>query len=172
MTRLARWRCLAVVAAAGLLAAGCSTASTSAPAGPVHGPSPALSARVATFVAGLNAGETVALCALVEPTQRAICHQGFVAAAAEGVSVQPSGLAVGEIRVQGDRAVVSLTGTFCEHAPEAGTSCHHNTDPHVAFVSGQSFADAFSAASGENGNGSVFQVPFVEVNGTWYAAGA
>ncbi len=160
--------------AVGSLATACTGSASPPPAQVVDaGPSPALTARVHAFVAGLEAGETTSLCSLVSPAHQRTCIEGFAAAAAEGVSVRPSGLAVGRIRVEGDRAVASITGQFCELAPELPTSCVHNRDRDLAVSKGRTVADAFASLDSSSPSASsVFVLPFVEIAGTWYATAA
>jgi hypothetical protein len=77
---------------------------------------------------------------------------------------------VGYVAVDGAKAVVGTTGTYCQ--PGASPLCLTNDDPAAIFTSGKSFASLYKMAiAGTNsppGKNPYTLYPCVELGGKWY----
>ena len=173
----------AALAFVGLALAGCSSSSTSATTTTAAAPAttsttttsttaaaPAATTGGATpqdvataFIAALQTPDPSTFCATYAVSdQVSSCKSDLSQAGATA-----KGLAVGNVQIEGNQAVVNITGTFCQ-----GAQCASNSDPNAAMSDGTSFSDAFATANDPNSaNASPFSAAAVLVNGRWYASG-
>jgi hypothetical protein len=139
--------------------AGCSSGSSNLSAG--NG-SP--KAAVDGYVSGLLSDSAVGFCSYLEPSQQSKCNEF-----ASEFHVHATGTwAFGNESVQGDEALVVVTGDLCLTATASSTTetdCDGNNDPNKGLPTGSvSFADAYSTAL----NGSNADITCVEINGSWW----
>ena len=121
----------------------------------------------------IQAGQFQADCAYVVPTDQSECKSSVASAEA---SVGPSALAsdvgteknfaIGYTVIDGDKALVGTTGTFCSDS-SGSPSCFTNSDPAAIFSTGKSFATLWSEANNSTSNGYSL-APCLEVGGKWY----
>ena len=172
----------AALAFVGLALAGCSSSSTSAttttaaatattstttstttsaPAATTGGATPQ---DVATaFIAALQTPDPSSFCATYAVSDQVSSCKSDLSQAGSTAK----GLAVGNVQIDGNQAVINITGTFCQ-----GAQCASNSDPNAAMSNGTSFSDAFATANDPNSaNASPFSAAAVLVNGRWYASG-
>jgi hypothetical protein len=72
--------------------------------------------------------------------------------------------ALGYTAIDGGRALVGTTGTFC--SPEATPKCITNDDPVAVLSSGKSFSTLWNETIHSTGGYSL--VPCIKVGGKWY----
>jgi hypothetical protein len=151
--------------------AGCSSGGSgtlganggSSSAQPGHG-SPG--AAVIGFLTDLRAGGD-AWCSYLDPSDQHTCQEG-----SQEVQIKLSGnFNIGNDVVQGDQALVAVTGSLC--ISESGdvttptTECESNSDPSTGLPpKAGTFAQAYSTAV--NSSNEDTTVPCIEVNGNWY----
>ncbi len=121
------------------------------------------------YVATLNSGKLSDLCPLVEPDAQSLCRQALLGAPAT-TGTKFSDAALGYVAIDGDEALVGLTGTYCD--PNATPACTTNTNAAAIFDSDRSFSALFSAAltaaSPSNTSSAYSLAPCIEVNSQWY----
>lgn len=119
-------------------------------------------------VADVQSGAYSKLCSLYQPSLQSQCNSSFASAPASALATaMPTfkNFAVTYTAIDGDKALVGQTGTFCN--PGSPASCFTNTDPAAIFKSGKSFAAQWSAAVAASSS-TYSLAPTVKVNGTWY----
>ena len=133
------------------------TVSQPGSASPGHD-SPA--AAVAGEVAALNAKDTKTACDYYTPAFQAQCKGG-----GGSTSDLPTFTvaAFGYTAVNGDKALVGMTGKFCS-PPDP---CFTNTDPAALFKDGKSFAQQWDAAQ-KSTSSEYSLTPVIQVGGKWY----
>jgi hypothetical protein len=140
------------------------TVDAPASASPGHG-SPG--AAVQGFLAAIEAKNWAALCGYVEPAVHAQCTQlSAYGPAASRYFPSLENIGLGYTAIDGNRALVGTTGTFCA-PPASSSTCHTNKDPAAIFSSGK----AFSALWTESVNGSANAYSLatcVKAGGNWY----
>ncbi len=125
---------------------------------------------VRSYIDSLNGGNLRALCPLIEPAGQATCRQALRgSASSNGTSF--THFALGYVAVDGDRALVGLTGTYCN--PGEKPRCTTNNDPAALFsASGASFDSLFTtalAAQNPSTTDNTYSLaPCVRVGGKWY----
>jgi hypothetical protein len=121
-----------------------------------------------TYVATINAGKLSALCPLVDPAAQQACQKGVAGASSNGNKF--TNAALGYVAIDGDEALVGLTGTYCD--PGATPTCTTNKDPSALLSSGASFASLFTQAiaaqSPSNSSNSYSLFPCIRVDSAWY----
>jgi hypothetical protein len=85
----------------------------------------------------LNSGKLVKACPYYQPAAQAACRTGLATATVAPGSVAKN-VGLGYIAIDGDRALVGLTGTFCQ--PGGSPKCITNHDPAAIFSSTVTFA--------------------------------
>jgi hypothetical protein len=150
---------LAVLLASLATLASCSSGSGIG-AAPGHG-SP--KAATAGYLAGL-AGNNATICSYVDPSEQSDCSTDT-----SQVHFKVTGsYAIANDDVQGNQALVVLTGNVCIVVSETTTTqeCHQNSDPNSGLpTSAGGFADAYQNSL--NSSTSNTQA-CIEVDGSWY----
>ena len=135
----------------------------SSTAQPGHG-SP--SAAVIGFLTDLKAGGD-SWCSYIDPSDQKTCQEG-----SQEVDIKLNGnFSIGNNVVQGEQALVAVTGNLC--LSESGdvttptTECEGNSDPNAGLPpKAGTFSQAYSTAV--NSSNEDTTVPCIEVNGNWY----
>jgi hypothetical protein len=113
----------------------------------------------------LSGTHWVNMCPYVEPGAQAQCKSIFSALTPSEPSMR--NVALGYVAIDGDRALVGVTGTMC--AP--GQSCSTNSDPATIFSTNHRpfsalFTEQLKASAS---NSSAYSLaPCIEVDGKWY----
>jgi hypothetical protein len=175
---------VAVLVVCALAAAGCG--GTAAPSGPswaaslgpnvtivsprsAEGGTNSPGALVKSYVTVANSGKISGLCQFVEPAGTSACDKALAAASGSNGALL-SHFALGYVAIDGDRAVVGLTGTNCN--PTEKPTCSTNRDPAALFSSGRSFAALYAQAvasqNPDTANNDYSLAPCVRVDGKWY----
>jgi hypothetical protein len=123
-------------------------------------------AAIEGLYAAINAKHYTAECAYVEPSQQAACKTGLASMTSADAPYFSNG-AVGYVAVDGNQALVSMTGKFC--TPGQKPECYTNNDPAAIFSSNKgSFATLWTEenkVSAENVNS---LAPCIKIGGKWY----
>jgi hypothetical protein len=124
-------------------------------------------------LAALKAKNLAGACAYMDPQALATCKS-------EASQVPPSmdsqlpyftNAALGYVVVDGAKALVGTTGTFC--SPGNTPKCFTNTKPAAIFSAGdKSFSQLWSDAVGDNSTNTYTLAPVVLVSGRWYVDGS
>lgn len=126
-------------------------------------------ALVRSYVKAANSGNLTELCQFVEPAGTSACDRA-VAGASGSNGAQISHFAPGYVALEGDRALVGLTGTNCN--PTVKPRCSTNRDPAALFSSGRSFGalytEAMASQNPKISNNDYSLAPCVRVHGKWY----
>ena len=156
---------LAIAVLAMALIAGCSSGGglsgiTGGNVSPGHG-SP--EAAVDGFVTDLESSNPgVAWCSYLQPSFQAECQSADVSVSVTGTYSFKSQV------INGDDALVSITGSLCYHGADAQKGCASNTNASAGMPPGAgSFSSAYAAALNNDSN-MLSPVPCVEVNDQWY----
>jgi hypothetical protein len=140
------------------------TAPTSEPAGNT---SPG--GVVRAYVKVVNGSVVSAACPLVEPAAQSKCKHDL-AGAPSTTGTKYSNFALGYVAIDGDRALVGLTGTYCD--PEEKPRCSTNKNPAAILSNGSSFGTLFTsalaAATSDASTNSYSLAPCIRVNSKWY----
>jgi hypothetical protein len=125
---------------------------------------------VQSYIDALNGGNLRSLCPLIEPAGQATCRQAL-SGAASGNGTSFSHFALGYVVIDGDRALVGLTGTYCN--PGEKPRCTTNSDPAALFSAPGSTFDtlyttAVAAQSPSTTDNSYSLAPCTMVGGRWY----
>jgi hypothetical protein len=121
-----------------------------------------------TVVKDLESGHFTDVCSAVEPSQQASCKSQFGSIPMAEIKADlPTykNLATTYTAIDGDKALVGVTGSMCE--PEATPKCATITDTAAAFDSGKSFATLWNEAVNPKSSGYTLS-PLIKVNGAWY----
>lgn len=146
--RLTALASFAVLGAVALTGCGTSTAPSNT------GPQTA----VQNFLTAFEAADAGTMCSLVLPSEAGHCQSEF----ASGLPAMTfTDMALHQTVIDGDRALVSVTGKICV----TGGNCTGSTDPNSGMPgAGLSFEQAFNHPSPD----SAAAQPVEELNGTWY----
>jgi hypothetical protein len=120
-------------------------------------------AVITGLVEAFNAKKFGAYCRYAEPSQHAECESE---ASQIVVGDMPSikNFALGYVAIDGDHAVVGMTGTMCN--PLNTPKCASNSDPAAIFATAKSFATLWKNALKNTSSYSL--TPCVEIAGKWY----
>jgi hypothetical protein len=131
---------------------------------PGHG-SPA--AAVEGEVAAFNAKQPTKACPYIEPSFEATCRRAFTKTPASEIPMVED-FAIGYAAVDGKKALVGSTGTFC--VPGEKPRCVTNNNPAALFSSGKSFKALWAEANAAaDSSANVYSLaPCEEVGGDWY----
>jgi hypothetical protein len=114
---------------------------------------------VARYVDAIKAGNKPAFCATFVTSQRNLCSSGT-----GRMPFTLTGGKIGKVVVEGDRAVVAFTGSFCEQG-----LCLSNSDENIGFDSnGASFSFLFQGGTLGSGKVGLFLVSLEYSSGAWY----
>jgi hypothetical protein len=127
-------------------------------------------AAVEGMMTALNAGKPAQACSFLLPAAQAQCSQA-VSAAPAGSIPTVRGMAIGYVAVDGARALVGTTGTYCAPSDSVGgSSCFANRDPAAIFSTARPFGDLWSETiEAENDRPAYSLTPCEKVSGKWYA---
>ena len=122
------------------------------------------------YIAVLNGSKVSEFCQYVEPSAQSACRHTLAGVTStDGASI--SHFRLGYVAIDGNRALVGLTGTNCN--PNEKPRCDTNTDPAALFSSHRSFGTLYTEAlAGQNSNttaNTYSLAPCIEVGGKWYA---
>jgi hypothetical protein len=120
------------------------------------------------YVNALNAGTLVQACTYYPPSAQSTCRT-TMASAPTGSSPTIRDFALGYVAVDGDEALVGVTGTFC--APNQTPTCSSNNDPAAIFSAGKTFGELWTesvAADVSPTTNSYSLAPCVKVGTKWY----
>lgn len=118
---------------------------------------------------GLNSGKLSNACPYFEPSFQSQCQQSASSSnSTNGGTYQ--NFALGYAAIDGARALVGSTGTFCQ--PGATPQCVSNTDPAAIFDTGKPFPVLWSEtfASARSSTNAYSLVPCVRIGRRWYVA--
>lgn len=130
------------------------------PASPGYG-SPG--AVVQGFVAAISSKHYADSCVYGEPGAQATCRSETSRLAA-GQLPYDSNFALGYVVIDGNKAAVGMTGTFC--SPGQSPECFTNDDPSAVFSTAKSFGALWANAITPSSRYSL--TPCVEIDGKWY----
>ncbi|MCL4434881.1 MAG: hypothetical protein M1399_09030 [Actinobacteria bacterium] len=104
-------------------------------------------------------------CQYIVPSQQHACGSFWKK---EAGKVSFSGhLVMAQTAIQGNRALVSVTGRGCARVPKKHPSCQSNSNPRSGLPSAKvDFQQAFANATSPSGGANV--VPCMKVKGRWY----
>jgi hypothetical protein len=126
-------------------------------------------ALVTSYIAVLNGNKVSEFCQFVEPAEQPTCHHALAGVTSTGGETIGH-FHLGYVAVDGNRALVGLTGTNCD--PNAKPRCDTNTDPAALFSSDRSFASLYTealAAQNTTSSANTYSLaPCVQVNAKWY----
>ena len=117
-----------------------------------------------TMVSDLQQGNFSQICVLVPPAQQVKCQSDVSQLSVQHATFK--NLALGTVTVNGDQALLEMTGSVCVGAGQ----CISNSDPNVAISDGKNFEQAYTQAVSANSS-TPFIVPLVRQNGKWYVTG-
>jgi hypothetical protein len=175
---LSAWPALLACGLAGLLAAGCgsSTAPPSWASALGSGVTVDAPAQVSPgtgspgeviqgVFAAIGSKQYKQECDYVEPSAQAACKTG---AAALNSSNAPSlkNAAIGYVAIDGNKALVGTTGTFC--VPDNTPKCSTNNDPAAIFSTKKSFGTLWTRANQSNSQNVYSLATCIQVSGHWY----
>jgi hypothetical protein len=117
-------------------------------------------------IGSINAGKLSVYCQLVEPSVQETCGQAIAHVTSTGEDFK--NIALGYVAIDGDQALVGMTGTFCN--THAKPTCTTNADPAAIFSSAKPFATLFGdEVSAGNDNSNAYSLfPTVKVGPDWY----
>jgi hypothetical protein len=102
-------------------------------------------------------------CAYGQPSAQATCRSEASQVSASQMPYY-SNFAVGYVVIDGDKAAVGITGTFC--VPGQSPECFTNDDPAAVFSTAKSFAALWANAITPSSGYSL--TPCVEIDRKWY----
>ena len=109
-------------------------------------------------------------CKYAEPRAQSVCTSFMSSRTGEQVDLMylPTfkNVKPGYIAIDGDKALIGLTGTFC--VLKLYPSCFTNNDPAAILDSGKSFSALWPQSLMWHGNG-YSPSPAIKINGNWYA---
>ena len=117
-----------------------------------------------TMVADLQQGNFSQICVLVPPAQQVKCQSDVGQLSVQHATFK--NLALGTVTVNGDQALLEMTGSVCVGSGQ----CISNSDPNVAISGGKNFEQAYTQAVSASSS-TPFIVPLVKQNGKWYVTG-
>ena len=117
-----------------------------------------------TEVADLQQGNFSQICVLALPAQQVTCQSAMSQLSVQQVTY--TNLALGTVSVNGDHALVAVTGSVCVGSGQ----CISNSDPNVAISDGQTFEQAYAQAVSASPS-NAWSMPLVKQSGKWYVTG-
>jgi hypothetical protein len=117
-----------------------------------------------TVVADLEQGNFSQMCVLATPAEQVKCNSALSQLSVQHVTYK--NLALGTVTVNGDEALLEMTGSVCDGSGQ----CTSNSDPNVAMSAGQTFEQAYAQAVSTS-SPTPFSIPLVKQNGKWYITG-
>jgi hypothetical protein len=139
------------------VASGNASANDGSPGGVVLG-----------LVGAEESGDYAKACSYEEPSVQSECSSSvsqLTAAQLKSAMPVPKNIAVTYTAIDGDEALVGITGTIC--SPDETPSCYTNSDPAAIFDSGKSFAELWSEAVAADSN-SYSLATLTKISGKWY----
>jgi hypothetical protein len=121
-------------------------------------------AVTAAALSALSTKKATSFCKYGLPTQVATCVSGLSQMRADQFPFSRNA-AIGYVAIQGDKAVVGMTGTFC--TPGQKPECFTNTDPAAVFSTVHSFSGLWKNAMSSNSR-SYTLTPCEKVGEKWY----
>jgi hypothetical protein len=121
-------------------------------------------AVTAAELSALSTKKAMSFCKYGLPTQVAECVSGLSQMPASQFPFSRNA-AIGYVAIQGEKAVVGMTGTFCTPGQKPG--CFTNTDPAAVFSTVHSFSGLWKNAMSSNPT-SYSLTPCEKVGGKWY----
>lgn len=121
----------------------------------------------------LKAKNLAGVCNYMDPKSLAACKSQASQVPASMDSQLPyfSNAGIGYVVVDGAKALVGTTGTFC--APGSTPKCFTNSNPAAIFSAGdKTFSQLWSEAVANNSANTYTLAPLVLVNGGWYVNGS
>ena len=122
------------------------------------------------YVSALNARTLTRACRYFPPSAQAACRAEMAMARSGSSLPTIRDFALGYVAVDGDRALVGATGTFC--LPDQTPACSSNDDPAAIFSAGKPFselwAESVAADNATTTTNSYSLAPCVEVGNKWY----
>jgi hypothetical protein len=122
-------------------------------------------AAIYGYITGLTGKTPSAACAYAQPTSQASCKSGLSTLTPSQVPVSVKNFGIGWVAVNGTKALVGTTGTFCDKGQTP--PCFTNTDPAAVLDSGKSFGDVWTESQNTSGN-KYSLAPTIQVGGKWY----
>jgi len=124
---------------------------------------------VAGVIAAIGAKNYKNFCSYVEPSQQSTCTSEIAQIPAGTLDNMFKGF--GSLKptytvIDGDQALVGLTGTVCSNG-----TCNTNSDPTAVLDSGKPFSQLWSTVVNST-SGAYEPEPIVKVNGKWYGQGS
>jgi hypothetical protein len=120
------------------------------------------------YVNALNAGKLMRACRYYPPSAQTTCRT-TMAHALTGSSPTIRDFALGYVAVDGNRALVGVTGTFC--VPHQTPACTSNQDPAAIFSTAKPFPELWAesvAADISTTTNRYSLAPCVKVGTRWY----
>jgi zinc-ribbon domain len=117
-----------------------------------------------TMVADLQQGNFSQICVLALPAQQVKCNTALSQLSVQHVMYK--NLALGTVTVNGDQALLEMTGSVCVGSGQ----CISNSDPNLAISDGKTFEQAYAQAVSASSS-TPFIIPLVKQNGKWYVTG-
>jgi len=118
---------------------------------------------IAGTLAAFNGKDFAKSCNYTEPATQASCKSEVSQIPASKMPTAKN-FAIGYVVIDGDKAVVGMTGTIC--TPGNSPECFTNNDPAAVFATSSSFSALWSNA---DKNSSVYSLaPCVKIGGDWY----
>lgn len=123
------------------------------------------SAAVSGFIGDTLLAAYTGMCSYYLPTQQHLCLQHEPHGRAESGRA-----AIGEVIVNGTRAVVAVVGRICvlTATTQSRTSCLYNSSPYIGQGQDTTFTHAFNTATMASYRGMMWSCE--EVRGAWYVA--
>jgi hypothetical protein len=126
-------------------------------------------ALVTAYVAAVNSSKVSEFCAFFEPAAQPACRHAVAHVTSTG-GATISHFAVGYVAIDGNRALVGMTGSNCN--PNETPRCDTNTDPAALFSSGRTFATLYRQAVASQNSDTTANTyslaPCVRVGSQWY----
>lgn len=117
------------------------------------------------FLSGLE-NDSASACSYVDPSDQSDCSSGLDLSELKTTGT----FSIGNDVVQGNEALVAVTGNFCYNVSGLGTAatgCGDDTNPNTGLpTSGESFQQAYDDAV--NNSTANDAAPCIEVDGIWY----
>lgn len=124
-------------------------------------------AAVSGYIDALDAAKLTTACLYDPPSAQADCRAAMAQATTDS---QPTmtGFALGYVAIDGSRALVGTTGTFC--SPNETPECSSNSDPAAIFSTAKSFATLWAESVAADSSPAVTYslAPCVKVGSRWY----
>lgn len=117
----------------------------------------------------ISGGHLTDFCKYEQPSQQAACNSTMsqvTPAQIKGHLPTFKGVKLGYTAIDGDKALIGLTGTICQ--PNQTPKCFTNNDPAAILSSGKPFSKLWTDAVKAPANAYSLS-PAIKINGNWYA---